>query len=44
VDTVILDISMSLGGFITAANRRPEEPMGAGGERLHECAFEGRRA
>ena len=38
---VIFDISMSLDGFITAANRRPEEPMGDGGERLHEWAFEG---
>lgn len=36
---VVFDISMSLDGFITAANRRPEEPMGAGGERLHEWAF-----
>jgi hypothetical protein len=32
---------MSLDGLITAANRRPEEPMGDGGERLHERAFEG---
>jgi dihydrofolate reductase len=38
---VIFDISMSLDGFITAANRRPEEPMGDGGERLHVWAFEG---
>jgi hypothetical protein len=28
---VIFDISMSLDGFMTAANRRPEEPMGDGG-------------
>ena len=28
---VIFDISMSLDGFMTAANRRPEEPMGEGG-------------
>ena len=33
---VIFDISMSLDGFMTAANRRPEEPMGDGGQRLHE--------
>jgi dihydrofolate reductase len=26
---------------MTAANRRPEEPMGDGGERLHEWAFGG---
>jgi hypothetical protein len=25
---VIFDISMSLDGFVTAANVRPEEPMG----------------
>jgi dihydrofolate reductase len=36
---VIFDTSMSLDGFMTAANRRPEEPMGDGGERLHEWAF-----
>lgn len=33
---VVFDISMSLDGFITASNRRPEEPMGDGGHRLHE--------
>jgi hypothetical protein len=31
---VVFDISMSLDGFMTAANRRPEEPLGDGGERL----------
>src|SRR3712207_6822028 len=36
---VIFDISMSLDGFVTAANVRPEEPMGDGGQRLHEWAF-----
>jgi dihydrofolate reductase len=36
---VIFDISMSLDGFMTAANRRPEEPMGDGGQRLVEWAF-----
>jgi len=36
---IVFDISMSLDGFITAANRTAEEPMGAGGERLHEWAF-----
>jgi len=41
---VILDTSMSLDGFMTASNRRPEEPMGDGGQRLHEWAFgEGER-
>jgi dihydrofolate reductase len=36
---VVFDISMSLDGFITAANQRPEEPMGDGGERLHQWLF-----
>ncbi|HJQ14834.1 MAG TPA: dihydrofolate reductase family protein [Anaerolineales bacterium] len=36
---VSFDISMSLDGFITAANQRPEEPMGDGGEQLHQWAF-----
>jgi dihydrofolate reductase len=35
----IFDISMSLDGFITAADQTVEAPMGAGGERLHEWAF-----
>jgi dihydrofolate reductase len=39
---VIFDISMSLDGFITAANRTSEEPMGEGGEQLHEWAFSGK--
>jgi dihydrofolate reductase len=33
---VIFDTSMSLDGFMAGANVRPEEPMGDGGERLHE--------
>jgi hypothetical protein len=33
---VVFDVSMSLGGFMTASNRRPKEPMGDGGQRLHE--------
>jgi len=36
---VIFDISMSLDEFVTASNVRPEEPMGDGGQRLHEWAF-----
>jgi dihydrofolate reductase len=36
---VIFDISMSLDGFVTASNVRPEEPLGEGGKRLHEWAF-----
>jgi dihydrofolate reductase len=40
-NTVVLDISMSLDGFVAAANVRPEAPIGDGGERLHEWAFGG---
>ena len=29
---------MSLDGFVTASGVRPEEPMGDGGQRLHEWA------
>jgi hypothetical protein len=36
---VIFDISVSLDGFVTASNVRPEEPMGDGGQRLREWAF-----
>jgi dihydrofolate reductase len=32
-------ISMSLDGFITASNQTPQNPMGDGGDRLHEWAF-----
>jgi dihydrofolate reductase len=35
---VIFDISASLDGFATAAGVRPEEPMGDGGQQLHEWA------
>jgi dihydrofolate reductase len=38
---VVFDISMSLDGFMTVANRRPEEPMGDGGLRLVEWAMGG---
>src|SRR6266496_3067152 len=41
MNKVIFEISMSLDGFITASNIRPEEPMGEGGQRLHEWAFGG---
>src|SRR6266540_6910527 len=36
---VIFDISMSLDGFVTASNIRPDEPMGDGGQQLHEWAM-----
>jgi dihydrofolate reductase len=38
---VVFDISMSLDGFITASNRRPEEPLSDGGQQLHEWAMGG---
>ena len=34
-----LDISMSLDGFIAGPNPSREQPLGEGGERLHEWAF-----
>jgi dihydrofolate reductase len=36
---VTFDMSMSLDGFIEAADPTPEQPLGIGGERLHEWAF-----
>lgn len=36
---VIFDISMSLDGYVTAAEVTAEEPMGTGGQRLHAWAF-----
>jgi dihydrofolate reductase len=36
---IIFDTSMSLDGFITAANPRPQAGLGDGGERLHDWGF-----
>ncbi len=36
---LMLDISMSLDGFIAGPNQTLEQPLGEGGERLHEWAF-----
>src|SRR5215210_4797979 len=36
---LILDISMSLDGFVAGPNQTLDEPLGHGGERLHEWAF-----
>ena len=33
---VVLDVAMSLDGFTTGPNVRQDEPMGEGGDRLHE--------
>ncbi len=36
---VIFDMSMSLDGFVRAPGNTPEEPLGAGGQQLHDWAF-----
>ena len=36
---VIFQTSMSLDGFMTASEQTPEEPLGKGGEQLHEWGF-----
>jgi dihydrofolate reductase len=36
---LILDISMSLDGFIAGPNQTLDEPLGKGGDQLHEWAF-----
>lgn len=36
---VVLDISISLDGYAAAAGRSEDEPLGVGGERLHEWAL-----
>jgi dihydrofolate reductase len=38
---ISFDISMSLDGYIAGPDQTPEEPLGRGGERLHEWAFGG---
>jgi dihydrofolate reductase len=37
---VIFDMSVSLDGFVRATGNTPEEPLGKGGERLHEWAMD----
>jgi dihydrofolate reductase len=36
---LVLDISMSLDGFVAGPNPTLDEPLGEGGERLHEWVF-----
>ncbi|WP_181790797.1 dihydrofolate reductase family protein [Streptomyces phytophilus] len=36
---VIFDISMSLDGYVKATGATPDEPLGKGGERLHDWAL-----
>jgi dihydrofolate reductase len=37
---VVVDITMSLDGFIAGSNDGPELPLGHGGERLHQWVYE----
>jgi len=39
---VVVDLSMSLDGFITGPNDSVEMPLGEGGERLHDWIFGGK--
>jgi dihydrofolate reductase len=39
---LILDLTMSLDGYVAGPNQTLEEPLGAGGEQLHEWAFAAR--
>ena len=39
---VLLELSMSLDGYITGPGVSPQEPMGRGGEGLHDWMFAGR--
>lgn len=41
VGRVIFDLSVSVDGFATATGITPEEPLGLGGQRLHEWATGG---
>jgi dihydrofolate reductase len=41
MSNVIYDISMSLDGYVIAGGATVEEPLGKGGERLHEWAMGG---
>jgi dihydrofolate reductase len=41
---VLVELSMSLDGYIAGPGVSPEEPMGRGGEVLHEWMFEGKSA
>ncbi len=40
---VLLEMSVSLDGYLAGPDVSPVEPMGRGGERLHEWMFQGRR-
>jgi dihydrofolate reductase len=44
MSTVLLELSISLDGFVAGPNVGPENPLGDGGEELHEWMFAGRSA
>jgi dihydrofolate reductase len=41
VSKVVFDMSMSLDGYVRAPNNTPEEPLGVGGEQLHDWGLDG---
>lgn len=41
MSTVVLDISVSVDGYVAAAGRTEDDPAGVGGDLLHEWAFGG---
>ena len=41
---VLMEITMSLDGYVTGPDVSPNEPMGRGGEALHEWMFAGKSA
>jgi dihydrofolate reductase len=41
---VVMEITMSLDGYTAGPDDSPEDPLGRGGERLHDWMFEGRSA
>ena len=40
---VTCQISVSVDGYVAGPNQSLDEPLGEGGERLHEWAFDDRR-
>jgi hypothetical protein len=36
---IVLDITISLDGFVAGTNPNSEQPLGQGGERLHDWMF-----
>jgi hypothetical protein len=42
VGTILLEMSMSLDGFVAGPNVDVERPMGDGGDRVHDWMFAGK--